>query len=78
MQDPLCLVDEVTPGSEGHHIVHGATGKPRYRVGWGTEEEAAGAAAADPDAALGCAGSCVAPALVAVVGAGMMMARRML
>jgi hypothetical protein len=32
-------VDEIIPGSEGHHIVRGATGKARYRVGWESAEE---------------------------------------
>ena len=48
--DILCLVDEVKPGSEGHHIVKGTTGKPRYRVGY-EDLAAALAANAGPAAA---------------------------
>jgi len=45
-KDPLCLVDAVTPGSEGHHIVTGDTGKPRYRVGYENPSEGAPATVA--------------------------------
>jgi hypothetical protein len=37
-KNALCLVDEVVPGSEGHNLVIGSSGKSRYVVGPSPED----------------------------------------
>jgi len=41
-KDSLCLVEEIVPGSEGHSLVMGSTGKPRYIVGPSSEDSVDG------------------------------------
>jgi hypothetical protein len=64
-------VDEITPGSEGHHIVKGASGKARYRVGWESAEEKTAAESAATN-------SCSWIAMVAVASVAALTARRMI
>ena len=64
-------MDEITPGSEGHHIVQGASGKARYRVGWESAEEKAAAESAATN-------SCSWIMMVVVASVAVLTARRMI
>ena len=64
------MVDEVIPGSEGHHIVRGTSGKARYRVGWESAEHELAATGA------GETGFCSWVVTVGIAGLGLLAARR--
>ena len=65
------MVDEIIPGSEGHHIVRGASGKARYRVGWESAEQEV--------AAIGTGETgCTWVAMVGTVGLALLAAQRVM
>ena len=65
------MVDKVVPGSEGHHIVRGASGKARYRVGWESAEQEAAATG-------GSESGCTWVAIVGAFGLALLAARRVM